>query len=165
MASPVTLRFVLTTDGDLTQSLTKSLSRPSKRAWTVCLRVLRCCSTAVGITNGIQTSTNLNRERMNHSFVGEFYGINPRTANVELVARFFEKYPSYVDITLLSPESSLSNQTCLVNRYSPSTSLSILTANVRFLQASTDRQASTRTSASRSCHAPCVVSVLRRTGR
>ncbi|EIM90156.1 aldo/keto reductase [Stereum hirsutum FP-91666 SS1] len=32
----------------------------------------------------------------------EFYGINPRTANVELVARFFEKYPSYVDKAFLS---------------------------------------------------------------
>ncbi|TDL26314.1 aldo/keto reductase [Rickenella mellea] len=33
---------------------------------------------------------------------GEFYGVNPRTANLELVARFFEKYPSYTDKAFLS---------------------------------------------------------------
>lgn len=33
---------------------------------------------------------------------GEFYGINPPTANLELVARFFEKYPEYVDKAFLS---------------------------------------------------------------
>jgi pyridoxine 4-dehydrogenase len=33
---------------------------------------------------------------------GEFYGINPRTANLELVARFFEKYPEYKDKAFLS---------------------------------------------------------------
>ena len=32
----------------------------------------------------------------------EFYGINPPTANLELVARFFEKYPQYVDKAFLS---------------------------------------------------------------
>lgn len=33
---------------------------------------------------------------------GEFYGINPPTANLELVARFFEKYPTYADKAFLS---------------------------------------------------------------
>lgn len=33
---------------------------------------------------------------------GEFYGINPVTANLELVARFFEKYPDYADKAFLS---------------------------------------------------------------
>ncbi|KAL5514680.1 hypothetical protein ACEPAG_1996 [Sanghuangporus baumii] len=32
----------------------------------------------------------------------EFYGVNPREANLELVARFFEKYPSYADKAFLS---------------------------------------------------------------
>lgn len=32
----------------------------------------------------------------------EFYGINPPTANLELLARFFEKYPEYVDKAFLS---------------------------------------------------------------
>ncbi|KAA1476979.1 aldo/keto reductase [Dentipellis sp. KUC8613] len=33
---------------------------------------------------------------------GEFYGFNPRQANLELVARFFEKYPEYADKAFLS---------------------------------------------------------------
>jgi len=33
---------------------------------------------------------------------GEFYGSNPRTANLELVARFFDKYPELADKAFLS---------------------------------------------------------------
>ncbi|ETW74634.1 hypothetical protein HETIRDRAFT_331884 [Heterobasidion irregulare TC 32-1] len=33
---------------------------------------------------------------------GEFYGIDPPTANLELIARFFEKYPTYTDKVFLS---------------------------------------------------------------
>ncbi|KAG1905976.1 NADP-dependent oxidoreductase domain-containing protein [Suillus fuscotomentosus] len=33
---------------------------------------------------------------------GEFYGHNLSTANLEMIARFFEKYPDYVDKTFLS---------------------------------------------------------------
>ena len=33
---------------------------------------------------------------------GEFYGFNPREANLGLVARFFEKYPEYTDKAFLS---------------------------------------------------------------
>ncbi|EJD07505.1 aldo/keto reductase [Fomitiporia mediterranea MF3/22] len=33
---------------------------------------------------------------------GEFYGISPREANLELIARFFEKYPEYADKAFLS---------------------------------------------------------------
>jgi len=33
---------------------------------------------------------------------GEFYGMNPRTANLELVARFFDKYPELCDKAFLS---------------------------------------------------------------
>jgi len=33
---------------------------------------------------------------------GEFYGVNPRTSNLELVSRFFEKYPEYTDKAFLS---------------------------------------------------------------
>lgn len=33
---------------------------------------------------------------------GEFYGVSPREANLELIARFFEKYPSYADKAFLS---------------------------------------------------------------
>ncbi|TFY76051.1 hypothetical protein EWM64_g7959 [Hericium alpestre] len=33
---------------------------------------------------------------------GEFYGMNPRHANLELVSRFFEKYPEYRDKAFLS---------------------------------------------------------------
>ncbi|THH16563.1 hypothetical protein EW146_g4111 [Bondarzewia mesenterica] len=32
----------------------------------------------------------------------EFYGMNPMTANLELVSRFFEKYPTYADKAFLS---------------------------------------------------------------
>jgi hypothetical protein len=34
--------------------------------------------------------------------IGEFYGPNLSTANLELLARFFEKYPEYADKTFLS---------------------------------------------------------------
>jgi len=41
---------------------------------------------------------------------GEFYGINPPSANLELLARFFERYPAYADKAFLSVKcSSLSN--------------------------------------------------------
>jgi len=33
---------------------------------------------------------------------GEFYGIEPRTANLELVSRFFTKYPDLADRAFLS---------------------------------------------------------------
>ncbi|KAG8933183.1 hypothetical protein FRC02_012328 [Tulasnella sp. 418] len=33
---------------------------------------------------------------------GEFYGVNPRTANLELLSRFFDKYPELADRTILS---------------------------------------------------------------
>ena len=35
-------------------------------------------------------------------YKGEFYGRNPPEANLELVARFFEKYPEYADRAFLS---------------------------------------------------------------
>lgn len=38
----------------------------------------------------------------NYRHAGEFYGQGETTANLELVARFFEKYPSYADKAFLS---------------------------------------------------------------
>lgn len=34
--------------------------------------------------------------------LGEFYGHNLAATNLEMIARFFEKYPDYVDKTFLS---------------------------------------------------------------
>lgn len=42
--------------------------------------------------------------------IGEFYGINPPEANLELLARFFEKYPSYADKAFLSVKVRHSHQ-------------------------------------------------------
>jgi pyridoxine 4-dehydrogenase len=39
---------------------------------------------------------------LTHVTSGEFYGQDLGTANLELVARFFEKYPEYADRTFLS---------------------------------------------------------------
>ncbi|KAF8123292.1 NADP-dependent oxidoreductase domain-containing protein [Boletus edulis] len=39
---------------------------------------------------------------------GEFYGHNMATTNLEMIARFFEKYPEYVDRTFLSIKGGLS---------------------------------------------------------
>ena len=39
-------------------------------------------------------------------FQGEFYANDLGTANLELVARFFEKYPDYADKTFLSVKVS-----------------------------------------------------------
>jgi pyridoxine 4-dehydrogenase len=38
---------------------------------------------------------------------GEFYGHNYATTNLEMIARFFEKYPEYVDKTFLSVKGGL----------------------------------------------------------
>ncbi|KAN0087654.1 NADP-dependent oxidoreductase domain containing protein [Tylopilus felleus] len=38
---------------------------------------------------------------------GEFYGHNLSTANLEMIARFFEKYPEFVDRTFLSIKGAL----------------------------------------------------------
>lgn len=35
-------------------------------------------------------------------FVAEFYGLNPPEANLQLLARFFEKYPDYKERAFLS---------------------------------------------------------------
>ena len=43
--------------------------------------------------------TNFSR---NYHYAGEFYGQGETTANLELVARFFDKYPSYADKAFLS---------------------------------------------------------------
>lgn len=62
-----------------------------------CPPVLRCSSTEVSkcitITQG---SPELTRS------LGEFYGHNLSTSNLEMIARFFEKYPEFVDRTFLS---------------------------------------------------------------
>ncbi|KAG8908121.1 hypothetical protein FRB99_000149 [Tulasnella sp. 403] len=39
---------------------------------------------------------------------GEFYGINPREANLQLLARFFEKYPELADRCILSVKGGTS---------------------------------------------------------
>lgn len=39
---------------------------------------------------------------------GEFYGTNPRTANLSLVNRFFTKYPEYADRAFLSVKGAVS---------------------------------------------------------
>ncbi|KIJ68968.1 hypothetical protein HYDPIDRAFT_81085 [Hydnomerulius pinastri MD-312] len=38
---------------------------------------------------------------------GEFYGFNQSPANIEMIARFFEKYPDYADKTFLSVKGGL----------------------------------------------------------
>lgn len=34
-------------------------------------------------------------------YIAEFYGFNPPEANLELIARFFEKYPEYTEKAFL----------------------------------------------------------------
>ncbi|KAI5122055.1 hypothetical protein M0805_006039 [Coniferiporia weirii] len=41
---------------------------------------------------------------------GEFYGVNPKEANLELVSRFFEKYPDYTDKAFLSVKGGINLQ-------------------------------------------------------
>lgn len=48
---------------------------------------------------------------------GEFYGINPMEANLELIARFFEKYPSYEDKAFLSVKVCFSELSNLVHSH------------------------------------------------
>jgi len=48
---------------------------------------------------------------------GEFYGPNLSTANIELLARFFDKYPEYADRTFLSVKGGLQP-----NSYNPDSS-------------------------------------------
>lgn len=70
-----------------------------------CLPVLRCSSTAV------RASWQHHDPRYPHCNprTGEFYGPNWSTANLEMIARFFEKYPEYVDRTFLSIKVSWRN--------------------------------------------------------
>jgi hypothetical protein len=41
-------------------------------------------------------------QRPHSKRTGEFYGLNPPSANLELLARFFERYPAYTDKAFLS---------------------------------------------------------------
>lgn len=38
---------------------------------------------------------------------GEFYGLDPPSANLELLARFFERYPDYAEKAFLSVKVSI----------------------------------------------------------
>lgn len=61
--------------------------------------VQKCFSTAVSIRR-----VPLPVFILNPSFLttGEFYGLDPPSANLELLARFFERYPDYADKAFLS---------------------------------------------------------------
>jgi len=50
---------------------------------------------------------------------GEFYGHNLTTTNLEMIARFFEKYPDYVDKTFLSVKGGLKPGTMALPDGSP----------------------------------------------
>jgi pyridoxine 4-dehydrogenase len=64
------------------------------------LREQRCSSTAVRGFHVVQSSiASLTRA---HITSAEFYGQGLTTANLDLLARFFKKYPGYADRTFLS---------------------------------------------------------------
>ncbi|KAG6377178.1 NADP-dependent oxidoreductase domain-containing protein [Boletus reticuloceps] len=56
------------------------------------------------LLNGGESTTIISE---NVCSAGEFYGHNLSTTNLEMIARFFEKYPEYVDRTFLSIEGGL----------------------------------------------------------
>jgi hypothetical protein len=82
-------------DGRPSQSQTNSVLRQLRLAWTPFLLAQRCSSTEVGQFFRHETC-------MLIAALGEFYGHNLATTNLEMIARFFEKYPDYVDKTFLS---------------------------------------------------------------
>jgi pyridoxine 4-dehydrogenase len=45
--------------------------------------------------------------KLTHDTSGEFYGQDMSTGNLELVARFFEKYPEYADRAFLSVKGGM----------------------------------------------------------
>ncbi|KAI6036118.1 aldo/keto reductase [Pisolithus microcarpus] len=49
-------------------------------------------------------------------YTGEFYGHNLSTTNLEMIARFFEKYPSYADKAFLSVKVSIAGNVSVVWR-------------------------------------------------
>jgi hypothetical protein len=83
-------------DGHPSQSQTNSVLRQSRQAWTPFLLEQRCSSTEVGHYFRHKTYV------LNSVILGEFYGQNLATTNLEIIARFFEKYPDYADKTFLS---------------------------------------------------------------
>lgn len=44
----------------------------------------------------------MHKVHLNFAVSAEFYGVNPPTANLELLSRFFAKYPGYEDRVFLS---------------------------------------------------------------
>ena len=70
--------------------------KQSKQVSTRCLLVLKCSSTEVRGRWQYVRFSHWNPR------TGEFYGHNMSTTNLEMIARFFEKYPEYVDRTFLS---------------------------------------------------------------
>lgn len=46
-------------------------------------------------------TTSDDADSMSVKFIADFYGFNPPEANLELIARFFEKYPQYSEKAFL----------------------------------------------------------------
>ena len=47
------------------------------------------------------------------SLPADFYGQGRTTGNLELLARFYDKYPDYVDKTFLSVKVNVSTYNCV----------------------------------------------------
>lgn len=70
----------------------------------------KCSSTVVSKSSTIRRIKNVHRSCWS---TGEFYGHNLSTTNIEMIARFFEKYPEYVDRTFLSVKVCMTSHVIL----------------------------------------------------
>jgi hypothetical protein len=88
----------VSSDGEPQLLMMILLLRHSRLVWTSLVLVIRLCGTAVCLTYEVPYYGCIH---LTFVALAEFYGIDPLTANLELLSRFFTKHPRYEDRVFL----------------------------------------------------------------